>query len=162
MNSYSEWTPATSGIPQVSCWSIVTLCCIAYAYSVESSVCQLKGLCIYRDEIVITTYQTSFQALACRQSLLRLLILRQWPIVFAGAFSNPNAVRDCPFKLKGAWFLSRSLSSEKPNKISNIITSSPYWIKSIYKGTPPESMICQQCSIFIRSTWNNIFFIKER
>jgi hypothetical protein len=26
----------------------------------------------------------------------------------SGAFSNPNAVRDCPFKLKGAWFLSRS------------------------------------------------------
>jgi hypothetical protein len=25
----------------------------------------------------------------------------------AGAFSNPNAVRDCPFNLKGAWFLSR-------------------------------------------------------
>jgi hypothetical protein len=43
-----------------------------------------------------------------QQSLLQLLILRQWPIVFAGAFSNPNAVRDCPFKLKGAWFLSRS------------------------------------------------------
>jgi hypothetical protein len=34
--------------------------CIAYTYTVESSVCQLKGLCIYRDEIVITTYQTSF------------------------------------------------------------------------------------------------------
>jgi hypothetical protein len=26
----------------------------------------------------------------------------------SGAFSNPNAVRDCPFNLKGAWFLSRS------------------------------------------------------
>ena len=25
------------------------------------------------------------------------------------------------------------------NKISNIITSSPYWIRSIYKGTPPDS-----------------------
>jgi hypothetical protein len=25
----------------------------------------------------------------------------------SGAFSNPNAVRDCPFNLKGAWFLSR-------------------------------------------------------
>jgi hypothetical protein len=22
----------------------------------------------------------------------------------SGAFSNPNAVRDCPFNLKGAWF----------------------------------------------------------
>jgi hypothetical protein len=27
----------------------------------------------------------------------------------SGAFSNPNAVRDCPFNLKGAWFFSRSL-----------------------------------------------------
>ena len=26
----------------------------------------------------------------------------------SGAFSNPNAVRDCPFNLKGVWFLSRS------------------------------------------------------
>ena len=26
----------------------------------------------------------------------------------SGAFSNPNAVRDCKFNLKGAWFLSRS------------------------------------------------------
>jgi hypothetical protein len=26
----------------------------------------------------------------------------------SGAFSNPNAVRDCPFNFKGAWFLSRS------------------------------------------------------
>ena len=26
----------------------------------------------------------------------------------SGAFSNPNAVRDCPFNLKGAWFSSRS------------------------------------------------------
>ena len=26
----------------------------------------------------------------------------------SGAFSNPNAVRDWPFNLKGAWFLSRS------------------------------------------------------
>jgi hypothetical protein len=26
----------------------------------------------------------------------------------SGTFSNPNAVRDCPFKMKGAWFLSRS------------------------------------------------------
>jgi hypothetical protein len=26
----------------------------------------------------------------------------------SGAFSYPNAVRDCPFNLKGAWFLSRS------------------------------------------------------
>ena len=26
----------------------------------------------------------------------------------SGAFSNPNAVRDCPFNLKGAWFLSQS------------------------------------------------------
>ena len=26
----------------------------------------------------------------------------------SGAFSNPNAVRDCPFNLKGAWFLSWS------------------------------------------------------
>ena len=26
----------------------------------------------------------------------------------SGAFSNPNAVRDCPFNLKGAWFFSRS------------------------------------------------------
>ena len=26
----------------------------------------------------------------------------------SGTFSNPNAVRDCPFNLKGAWFLSRS------------------------------------------------------
>jgi hypothetical protein len=26
----------------------------------------------------------------------------------SGAFSNPNAVRDCPFILKGAWFLSQS------------------------------------------------------
>ena len=26
----------------------------------------------------------------------------------SGAFSNPNAVRGCPFNLKGAWFLSRS------------------------------------------------------
>jgi hypothetical protein len=26
----------------------------------------------------------------------------------SGAFSNPIAVRDCPFNLKGAWFLSRS------------------------------------------------------
>ena len=26
----------------------------------------------------------------------------------SGAFSNPNAVRDCPFNLKGAGFLSRS------------------------------------------------------
>ena len=25
-----------------------------------------------------------------------------------GAFSNPNADRDCPFNLKGAWFLSQS------------------------------------------------------
>jgi hypothetical protein len=52
--------------------------------------------------------QSLLRHLLLRQSLLRLLILRQWPIVFAGAFSNPNAVRDCPFKLKGAWFLSRS------------------------------------------------------
>jgi hypothetical protein len=27
----------------------------------------------------------------------------------SGTFSNPNAVRDCPFSLKGAWFLSRVL-----------------------------------------------------
>jgi hypothetical protein len=47
--------------------------------------------------------------LLLRQSLLRLLILRQWPIVCnSGAFRNPNAVRDCPFNLKGAWFLSWS------------------------------------------------------
>ena len=26
----------------------------------------------------------------------------------SGTFSNPNAVRDFPFNLKGAWFLSRS------------------------------------------------------
>ena len=26
----------------------------------------------------------------------------------SGTFSNPNAVQDCPFNLKGAWFLSRS------------------------------------------------------
>jgi hypothetical protein len=26
----------------------------------------------------------------------------------SGAFSNPNTVRDCPFNLKGAWFLSQS------------------------------------------------------
>ena len=26
----------------------------------------------------------------------------------SGVFSNPNAVRDFPFNLKGAWFLSRS------------------------------------------------------
>ena len=26
----------------------------------------------------------------------------------SGAFSNPNAVRDCPFNLKGAWSLSWS------------------------------------------------------
>jgi hypothetical protein len=26
----------------------------------------------------------------------------------SGAFSNPNAVQDCPFNLKGAWFLSWS------------------------------------------------------
>jgi hypothetical protein len=26
----------------------------------------------------------------------------------SGAFSNPNAVQDCKFNLKGAWFLSRS------------------------------------------------------
>ena len=26
----------------------------------------------------------------------------------SGAISNPNAVRDCPFNLKGAWFLSWS------------------------------------------------------
>jgi hypothetical protein len=39
------------------------------------------------------------------------------------------------------------------NKISNIITSSPYWIRSIYKGTPAESMICQQCSIVCFETF---------
>jgi hypothetical protein len=26
----------------------------------------------------------------------------------SGAFRNPNTVRDCPFNLKGAWFVSRS------------------------------------------------------
>ena len=26
----------------------------------------------------------------------------------SGAFCNPNTVRDCPFNLKGAWFLSQS------------------------------------------------------
>ena len=28
----------------------------------------------------------------------------------SGTFSNPNAVRDCPFSLKGTWFLSRNLN----------------------------------------------------
>ena len=28
-------------------------------------------------------------------------------LCISGAFNNPNAVRDCPFNLKGAWFLSR-------------------------------------------------------
>jgi hypothetical protein len=54
-----------------------------------------------------------------RQSLLRHLLLPQSllrqsytstvtdSLCNSGAFSNPNAVRDCPFNLKGAWFLSR-------------------------------------------------------
>jgi hypothetical protein len=56
-----------------------------------------------------------------------------------GAFSNPNAVRDCPFNLKGAWFLSRSQISEQwlKNSVKTCLQDQLYqtWHANIDTGS---------------------------
>ena len=53
----------------------------------------------------------------------------------SGAFSNPNAVRDCPFNLKGAWFLSQSRKF--------FFVCSAIVFKAFQRGPKQQNSICK-------------------
>jgi hypothetical protein len=58
---------------------------------------------------VVTLSRFMFPCVACLNSFpLSIHTIVTDSLCNSGAFSNPNAVRDCPFNLKGAWFLSQS------------------------------------------------------
>ena len=68
----------------------------------ESTKLQFSQLLIGRDNVITPTLNTPTVITPTHNTSTVTNSL-----CYSGAFSNPNAVRDCPFNLKGGWFLSR-------------------------------------------------------